>query len=70
MYKRYIEEQYRSTWLDFETAKSGDEQWDARRRLHKLVNLAAQMYGFDYADSLRRLRSEVKDGGSAAEGNP
>ena len=52
MHKQYIEEQYRLAYLDFKTAKDEDEQWDARRRMHRLMNLAAEMYGFDFADSL------------------
>lgn len=55
MSKQYIEEQYRLAYLDFEIAKNENEKWDALRRMHRLVNLAAEMYGFDYADTLSAL---------------
>lgn len=54
-HKQYIEEQYRLAYLDYKTAKNEDEKQDALRRMHRLVNLAAEMYGFDYADTLSAL---------------
>lgn len=53
--KDYIEREYRTAVLDFKTAKSEDEQWSARRNMARLEALAAEMHGFDYADSLKVL---------------
>ena len=57
MDKTYIAEQYRLAWLDFQTARTADDQWDARRTMARLEALAAERYGYDYADSLRELRT-------------
>lgn len=57
--KDYLEREYRSAILDFKTAKTEDEQWSARRNMARLEALASEMYGFDYADSLKE-RSENK----------
>lgn len=51
--KDYIEEQYHLALLDFKTAKNEDEQFAARRVLANLEKLAAEAFGFDYADSLK-----------------
>lgn len=53
--KDYIEREYRAAVLDFRTAKNEDEQWSARRNMARLEALAAEMHGFDYADSLKEL---------------
>ena len=57
MHKQYIEEQYRLAQLDFEIARNEEEQWDARRRMSRLMRLAAELYGFAYADALPALSS-------------
>ena len=57
--KDYLEREYRSAILDFKTAKTEDEQWSARRNMARLEALASEMYGFDYADSLKE-RSKNK----------
>ena len=57
MDKTYIAEQYRLAWLDYVTARTEDAQWDARRSMARLESLAAERYGFEYADSLRELRT-------------
>ena len=38
-------------------ARTEDAQWDARRTMARLEILAAERYGYDYADSLRELRT-------------
>lgn len=57
--KDYLEREYKTAILDFKTAKTEDEQWSARRNMARLEALASEMYGFDYADSLKE-RSENK----------
>lgn len=60
MDKTYIEREYRLAWLDFKTAHTEDEQWDARKRMAKLKALASELFGFEYADSLQSVaRSRV-----------
>lgn len=55
MSKEYIEEQYKLAVSDFKTAKNEDEQWSARKAMAKLEQIAVQMFGFEYADSLHVL---------------
>ena len=38
--------------LDFQTARNEDEQWEARKTMARLEQIAAQEYGFEYADEL------------------
>ena len=52
MDKKYIENQYRLAVLDFQTARNEDEQWEARKTMARLEQIAAQEYGFEYADEL------------------
>ena len=50
--KELIEQEYKFAWFDFCTAHTEDDQWNARKRMARLERSAAEMYGFDYADSL------------------
>lgn len=52
MDKKYIEKQYHLAVLDFTTAKNENEQWRARKDMARLEQIAAQEYGFEYADEL------------------
>ncbi len=52
MEQSYIEQQYHLAVLDFKTAKTQDEKWEARMTLSRLEELAAIKYGFEYADKL------------------
>ena len=52
MDKKYIENQYHLAVLDFQTARSEAAQWEARKTMARLEQIAAQEYGFEYADDL------------------
>jgi hypothetical protein len=52
MDKKYIEDQYHLAVLDFKTAKNENEQWEARKTMARLEQIAMQEYGFAYADQL------------------
>lgn len=52
MNKKYIEDQYRLAVLDFKTARNENEQWEARKTMARLEQIAMQEYGFAYADQL------------------
>lgn len=52
MDKSYIEKEYKLAALSFKTAANENEQWEARKTMARLEAIAAQCYGFDYADSL------------------
>lgn len=58
MDKLTIEKLYNVAILDFKTAHSDNEKWDARRRMANLERTSAELYGFEYADNL----SHRKDG--------
>ena len=38
--------------LEYKTAKNEDEQWEARKTMARLEQIASQEFGFDYADEL------------------
>lgn len=54
MDKEYFLEQYHLAMLDFKTAKTEDEQWDARKRMAGLERTASELYGWQFADELRK----------------
>lgn len=58
--KELIENEYKFAWFDFCMAHTEDDQWKARKRMARLERTAAEMYGFDYADSLlERAKANV-----------
>lgn len=52
--KEYIEREYHLAVLDFKTAHNENEQWDARKTMARLEQIAMQEYGFEYTDSLHK----------------
>ena len=62
MDKKYIEEQYHLAMLDFITAKNEDEQWEARKTMARLEQIAMQEYGFEYADELSQRYKYSENG--------
>lgn len=50
--KEYLEREYRLAVLDFKTAKNEDEQWEARKTMARLEQIATQEFGTEYADEL------------------
>lgn len=50
--KQYIESQYNLAMLDFRAAGTEDAQWEARKQMADLERLAAELFGFQYADEL------------------
>ena len=55
MYKDYIISQYKLEMSNFKTAKTEDAKNRALVTMHRLTNLAAQLYGFEFADSLKEV---------------
>lgn len=53
-HKDYLDEQYRLAVLDYQTAHNEDEQWQARKQMAQTERTAAELYGFEYADSLHK----------------
>lgn len=41
-------------YLDYKTAHTEDEQWDARKRMAQTERTASELYGFSFADQLHR----------------
>lgn len=52
MDKKYIESQYHLAVLDYKLARNEDERWESRKTMARLEQIAAQAYGFTYADEL------------------
>ena len=59
MEKSYLEEQYRLAVSDFKVARNEDEQWEARKTMARLEQIAEQAYGADYADQLAQLKESI-----------
>ena len=53
MSKKYILDRYKIAMQDFRLARNEDDQWEARKDMARLEALASQLYGFEFADSLR-----------------
>lgn len=51
-HKNYLDEQYRLAALDYRTAHTDEEQWNARKRMAQTERTASELYGFEFADSL------------------
>ena len=49
--KQYIEREYKQAVLEFKCAHTEDDQWDARKTMARLEQIAMQEFGFEYADS-------------------
>lgn len=52
--KEYIKNQYQLAYSDFKLARNEGEQWKIRKSMAKLEELAAQKFGFEFVDSLRK----------------
>lgn len=57
--KKYIEEQYELAVMEYKTACSEDEQWEARKTMARLERIAMEEYGFDYADEIACMKSVI-----------
>ena len=55
MHKDYIISQYKLAMSDYNLAMTEDAKNGTLATMHRLTNLAAQLYGFEFADSLRTL---------------
>lgn len=53
-HRDYLDEQYRLAVLDFQTAHSEDEQWQARKQMANVERTASELYGFEFADNLHK----------------
>ena len=50
--KNYIEQQMNLAASDYKLAKTTEEKETSLRIMHRIQNLAAEMYGFKYADGI------------------
>lgn len=60
----YIEGQYGLAWSDFKCAHikhDREAQWEARREIARLENMAAEMCGFAYTEFLKRCYGHYED---------
>lgn len=53
-HKNYLDEQYRLAALDYRTAHTDEEQWNARKRMAQTERTASELYGYEFADSLHK----------------
>lgn len=59
MYKQYLLSDYKSAVLDYKTAHTEEEQWEARKHMARLERTASELYGFEFADRMHQLINEV-----------
>ena len=52
MTKDYILQQAKLATGDYKLARTAEERQEALSTMHRLTDLAAQLYGFEFADSL------------------
>ncbi len=50
--KEYLEREYQKALSDFALSESEEGQWVARKAMARLEDIAARVYGFDYAKGL------------------
>lgn len=53
-HKNYLDEQYRLAALDYLTAHTDEEQWNARKRMAQTERTASELYGYEFADNLHK----------------
>ena len=53
-HKNYLDEQYRLAALDYRTAHTDEEQWNARKRMAQKERTASELYGYEFADNLHK----------------
>lgn len=54
--KNYIVSRYKQTLSDLRLSKNDDEAFACLAELARLAKLAGDIYGFDFADSLRQMK--------------
>lgn len=52
MDREYLEREYAQASLEFAAAGSEADQWQARKVMAGIERTAAELFGFDFADSL------------------
>lgn len=55
--KEYLERTYKQAVLEYRCAHNEDEQWQARKEMARLEQIAMQEFGFEYADALQTLHA-------------
>ena len=61
MDKQYFTNQYRLAVLNYKTAHNEDEQWEARKNMARLERTASELFGFEFADEMHQMISEVDE---------
>lgn len=60
--KDYIERFYDIAILDYKTAHTQEDLWNARKDMARLEALASTVFGFDYADQLEQRKRGLYNG--------
>lgn len=60
MDKEYLLEQYRLAILDFRTAHTEEDQWNARKQMARIERIAFESYGKDLDEEFEKMKSEIK----------
>lgn len=53
MTKEYLQSEYHIAVMDFRLARNEDEQWEARKIMARLEQIAAESYGDAWVNELR-----------------
>ena len=57
--KEYIKREYAQTIREYQCAHTEDEQWQARKTMARLENIAMYEFGFEYADEIAKMKDEM-----------
>lgn len=62
--KEYLEREYQNALSDFTLSESEEGRWVARKAMARLEEIAARVYGFDYAKELNgRAKAYLREEG-------
>ncbi len=59
--KEYLEREIKIAIGDFRLARNEDEQWNARKRVSKTLEIASLYYGFEFADELDHMLDSLRE---------
>ena len=59
-HKNYLLQQYKLAISDFKTARSEDEQWNARKQMARIERTAFELYGKDLDEAFEEMKNEIR----------
>ena len=60
MDKTYLLDQYRLARLDFQTAHTEEDQWNARKTMARLERTAIELYGDELEKDFEQMKATIR----------